>query len=327
MCIDTSLKSGALSYGELLVPGETDAEFLVSAHCCHPSLANDNLSGVVVAAALARAIMRSPQRRLSYRFVFAPGTIGAITWLARNESQVNRIQHGLVLTCVGDPGGFTYKESRQGNATIDRAAAQVLTAVAQSSVIRGQTSRNRIIQFSPSGYDERQFCSPGFNLPVGCLMRSQHGTFPEYHTSADNLGFIRPECLAESLKVVQAIVDTIKKGDNGQRQSKDVDILREDGSLQFLVQRREQPLNESGKVGGRRYVNLKPRGEPQLGRYGFYEAIGTDVMPALWVLNLSDGTCSIADIAARSGLLFDSIAKSADVLARLGLLKEARLSA
>ena len=181
-----------MSYGELLIPGQSTDEFLISAHCCHPSLANDNLSGVVLAVALGRHLQQRSSR-LSYRIVFAPGTIGAIAWLARNEAGLGRIKHGLVLTSVGDSAAFTYKRSRQGNAPIDRALEEVLTSAA---------APHRILDFSPNGYDERQYCSPGFNLPVGCLMRSQHGNFPEYHTRADNLDFIQPQCLAGSYNTV-----------------------------------------------------------------------------------------------------------------------------
>ena len=154
-----------------------DDEVLISCHICHPSLANDNLSGMALAAYLARHLSSRP-RRYSYRFLFIPGTIGSITWLARNEEQASRIRHGLVVTGVGDPGPFTYKRSRRGDAEIDRAAAHVLRHAGGPYTIR---------DFSPYGYDERQFCSPGFNLPVGCLMRTPHGEYPEYHTSADDL--------------------------------------------------------------------------------------------------------------------------------------------
>src|SRR5690349_6023137 len=166
--IDSSLAPGAMTYGEFFVPGETFDEVLISCHVCHPSLANDNLSGIAIATALA---MRQAQRkrRLGYRFLFLPATIGAITWLAQNEAMLARIKHGLVLTCLGDPGAFHYKQSRKG-AVIDRAVEHVL---------RHSGARHEIMPFNPYGYDERQFCSPGFDLAVGCLMRSVHGTFPE----------------------------------------------------------------------------------------------------------------------------------------------------
>jgi len=334
VCIDSTLAPGALSYGELLVPGESEDEFLISVHCCHPSLANDNLSGVAVAVALAKTLSergtpmprsdspvsnaasecRAPARlRHGYRFLFIPGTIGAITWLARNEDQVHRIKAGLVLTCLGDAGAFTYKRSRRGNAAIDHAVEQAL---------RSSDAPHRIIDFSPYGYDERQYCSPGFNLPVGCLMRSQHGTFPEYHTSADNLEFINAEALEESLELVVRTLGTFEnvKRENVKRENVKRETTRHaapSSRFTFHASRNEQPTTNN-----RRFLNLKPHGEPQLSKFALYEALDGDVMPALWVLNFSDGAHSLHDIAARAGLPFDKLARAADILCNRGLLKE-----
>lgn len=188
VCLDSSLQEGHLSYGEYFLRGEVEDEVLISTHVCHPSLANDNLSGVALATFLAKHLGQL-RLRYSYRFVFTPGTIGSVTWLSLNENHVGRIKHGLILACVGDPGATTYKKSRRGDAEIDRAAAQVL---------KDSGDPYEIVDFSPYGYDERQFCSPGFNLPVGCLMRTPHGRFPQYHTSADDLNFVQPEYLANS---------------------------------------------------------------------------------------------------------------------------------
>ena len=293
--IDSTLTAGSLSYGELLVRGETDDEFLISVHCCHPSLANDNLSGISVAIALAKALSH---RKLSFRFLFVPGTIGAITWLARNEDKLARIKHGLVLTCLGDPGNITYKKSRRGDTQIDRAVQQVLLE---------SGAPHRVIDFFPYGYDERQYCSPGFNLPIGCFMRSQHGTFPEYHTSADNLEFIKPEFLADSLEKVISVIELIESyhGSSGPA---------------------HEPEDEApnSKPGARFFLNLKPKGEPQLGKYGLYEALEGDVMPALWVLNFSDGRHSLQETASRAALPFDKVAHTADILVSRGLLKEVK---
>jgi len=280
VCIDSTLGDGHLSYGECYLPGRSTEEVVVSCHACHPSLANDNLSGLAVATFLAQ-FLSERDLRYSYRFLFIPGTIGAITWLSQNQETVKRIRHGLVLTCVGDTGGFHYKKSRRGNAEIDRVAAYVL---------QHQGESHEILEFSPYGYDERQYCSPGFNLPVGCLMRSVWGTFPEYHTSADNLDFIRPEQLADSLRVCTAIVDVLERNV--------------------------------------RYCNQSPYCEPQLGRRNLYrttggEAIGAEISARLWVLNLSDGDHSLLDIAERSGIPFSAISDAADLLCRSGLLSPA----
>ena len=299
VCIDSTLEPGALSYGELLIRGERSDEFLISAHCCHPSLANDNLSGVVLAVALGRHLQQL-QLRFSYRILFAPGTIGAIAWLARNEDGLDRVKHGLVLTSVGDAATMTYKRSRQGNASIDRALEEVL--------IRTGTP-HRILDFTPSGYDERQYCSPGFNLPVGCLMRSLHGTFPEYHTSADNLDFIRPEYLADSFATVLRAIELIETGTVPGGAERDRGGAKE-------------ATRSAPAEGQRRCLNLYPRGEPQLGKYGVYEALQGDITAALWVLNFSDGQHSLADIAKRAALGFDKVAHAADILITRGLLKE-----
>ena len=294
VCIDAAITAGALNYGELFVPGESEDEFLISCHCCHPSLANDNLSGISVAVAMAKNLPRK-KRRSSFRFLFIPGTIGAIAWLARNETHLSRIKHGLVLTCLGDSGEITYKRSRRANAPIDRAAERVLWAAGVP---------HRVIEFSPYGYDERQYCSPGFNLPVGCLMRSPHGTFPEYHTSADNLNFIKPESLADSFEKLVQIIDAVEA---------------EPGVPS------PQPTRATSRGmhdASRLFLNLKPRGEPQLGKYGIYKEMNGDIMPALWVLNFSDGVHSLHNIADKSGLPFDKLARAADILLSRGLLKE-----
>lgn len=279
VCIDSSLKPGCLTYGELYIPGDSSEEVLVSTHICHPSLANDNLSGVAIAAHLARHL-QSASLRFSYRFLFVPATIGSIAWLASNESIVPGIRHGLVLACLGDPGPLTYKRSRCGNSTIDRAAVHVLK----------QLGEHEVLEFSPYGYDERQFCSPGFNLPVGRLSRTPHGRFPEYHTSADNLDFVRPAQLALSLAACLRILYVIEND--------------------------------------RTYLNQKPKGEPHLSRYGLYQPIGgtaqspTFQLAMLWVLNLSDGDHSLLDVAERSGLEFREIAVAAEALRNCGLLRE-----
>jgi aminopeptidase-like protein len=279
--IDSSLEDGSLTYGECYLKGESADEVLISCHACHPSLANDNLSGVAVATFLAR-LLGQRSRRYSYRFLFIPGTIGSITWLARNREQAARIRHGLVLTCVGDSGAFHYKKSRRGDALIDRAAAHVLRQCGEPA---------EVLDFTPYGYDERQYCSPGFNLAVGCLMRSCWGQFPEYHTSADNLDFIRPDRLAGSLHLAAAMVDVLE--------------------------------------GDRRYRNESPYGEPQLGKRGLYRAtggadIGVENLARLWVLNLSDGDHSLLDIAERSGIAFSIICDAAESLVGGGRLRERR---
>lgn len=276
--IDSSLADGHLTYGECVLQGETSDEILISAHCCHPSLCNDNLSGVAIATFLAEVLTSKPHR-LTYRFVFIPGTIGSITWLSRNEDIVPRIKHGLVLACVGDRGPFSYKKSRIGNAEIDSAVLHLLSHSGKPYNVR---------DFSPYGYDERQYCSPAFNLPVGCLNRTQHGRYPEYHTSADNLEFIAPEALESTYSFCLEIFELLEQN--------------------------------------RKYQNLNPKCEPQLGRRGLYREMGgypdseARELAMLWVLNLSDSENSLLDIAERSGLKFAAISQAASVLLQHGLL-------
>lgn len=278
--IDSELRDGHLTYGELVLPGEMRDEILVSAHVCHPSLANDNLSGIAVATFLASQLQHAP-RRHTLRFLFAPGTIGSLTWLSLHQDDL-RIRHGLVLAGVGDAGDLTYKRSRQGDAGVDRAVRLALRESGHGHALQ---------DFSPWGYDERQYNSPGFSLPVGLLMRTPHGTYPEYHTSADDVGFVHPDRLRESLEVCREVVS----------------ILEAD----------------------RRYLNLSPKGEPALGRRGLWEQTGGAEAPAgrlamLWVLNLSDGGHSLLDVAERSGLRFADVAAAAGALERAGLLGEVK---
>jgi aminopeptidase-like protein len=281
VCIDSTLEPGSLTYGELVLPGTSDETILISTHVCHPSLCDDNLTGQAVSVFLARALASAGRRRYTMRFLYAPGTIGAITWLARNRDEVSRVRHGFTLTCLGDGHPFTYKKTVQGDSEVDRAAALVLAS---------SRLPHQIIDFFPYGYDERQYNSPGFRVPVGSLMRGRHGKFPEYHTSADNLTFISPERMAESLRVVRGIVDVLQ--------------------------------------GNGRYMNLEPFGEPQLGRRGLYRAVGgTDIpdlqLAMLWVLNLSDGRNTLLDVAERSGIDFRAIRVAADALRDHALLRDA----
>jgi aminopeptidase-like protein len=275
--IDSTLAPGNLTYGECIVPGSSSDEILISVHSCHPSLANDNLSGMAIAAHLGRILAASP-RRHTFRILFIPGTIGSITWLAHHENDVQRIRHGLVLSCLGDRGSSTYKRSRRGNTLIDRAAAHVLRT----------SGEHAILDFTPYGYDERQYCSPGFDLAVGCLTRTRNGEFPEYHTSDDNLDFVSAESLEDSLSKVLRIVE----------------VLEHDRS----------------------FVTLNPKCEPQLGRRGLYRNTGGSTpagfeMALLWILNQSDGRHSLLDIADRASIPFSTIRTAAEALLQANLVR------
>jgi aminopeptidase-like protein len=280
--IDSSLEEGALTFGELYLPGTEESDVLIYSHTCHPSLANDNLSGIVVTAYLAKALS-GMKRRYGYRFVWGPGTIGSITWLARNADKLHRIKYGLVAVLLGDSGNFTYKKSRRGNASIDRISRYVVEARA-----------GRTVEFDPFGYDERQFCSPGFDLPVGRLTRTPNGEYAEYHSSADNLSFVTAESLAESLQVCLEIVD----------------VIEHDGY----------------------FLNRHPKGEPQLGRRGLYRKQGGEQIPErelamLWLLNQCDGARSLLDIATLAGIPFTVIRKICAELVEAELLEPVKNSA
>lgn len=273
--IDSTLEPGHLTYAEAVVPGASADEVLVSTYVDHPSLCNDNLSGIVVAWALAREL-RSRENLLTYRFLFSPATLGPLCWLAANEQRLPRIRHGLVLSCLGDPGDFTYKRSRRRHAEVDRAAANVL---------RLSGRRHEVRDWSPLGGDERQFCSPGFDLPVGALSRTPADEFPEYHSSADGLEFVTPEALQGSFELALEIVAVLE--------------------------------------GNARFRNVSPKGEPQLGRRGLYRPIGGGSFAEaslLWVLNLSDGKHDLLEISDRSGIPFGEVREAANRLLEADLL-------
>jgi aminopeptidase-like protein len=273
--VDSTLAPGHLSYGECVVPGEASDEALIYTHVCHPSLANDNLTGIAVAAALARAL-RAEQPRLTWRFVFAPGTIGSLTWLARNEALLPHLRSGLVIGLLGDSGALTYKRSRRGDALIDRAADLLVPGAG-----------GRQIDFDPYGYDERQFCSPGFDLPVGRLTRTPNDRYDEYHSSADDMTLVKPAAIEGALAVLIDLIAVIDAN--------------------------------------RRWQNLSPNGEPRLGKRGLYGAVGGTgpserERALLWLLNQSDGRHDLVSIARKSGSPLAALIHGAQALQAAGLL-------
>jgi aminopeptidase-like protein len=278
--IDSSLQDGNLTYGECYLKGATEDEFLFSSHSCHPSLCNDNLSGMVLTTFLAKHL-QNRKLRYSYRFIFAPGTIGAITWLAHNESKTPRIKHGLVAACVGDKGDFKYKKSRRGDADVDKAVVHALKHSGQAYSVS---------DFTPYDYDERQYCSPGFNLPVGSLTRTPHDAYQENHTSADNMDFVGPQYLAGSFQVYSNVVGILEQN--------------------------------------KKYLNTNPKCEPRLGKRGLYGAFGgkkdanTYELAMQWTLNYSDGQHTLLDIANKSGFRFEVIKEAALKLLEHNLLVE-----
>jgi aminopeptidase-like protein len=278
--IDSTLEKGSLTYGETFLKGEIDDEIILSCYVCHPSMCNDNLSGVALLTILAK-ILKNSTHRYSYRLLFVPETIGTITWLSKNEANLSKIKYGLVATCLGDKGNSTYKKCQKEDAMIDKIVEKVL---------KESRSPYEIIDFYPLGSDERQFCAPGFDLPIGSLMRTPYHKYPEYHNSADNL-----DCVTSN-----ALEDTLKK------------------YFKTMI------IIENNKI----YKNLFSKGEPQLGKRGLYSKIGArnehsvEKIAMSWILNQSDGKKSLLDISNRSNIDFITIMKSAKKLLKENVLDE-----
>ena len=280
--VDTTLSKGVLEIGEAVIPGETKDEILFSSYLCHPALANNELSGPLVMAFLFQKVLALSRRRYTYRFVVCPETIGSISYLKERGNHLQKhLSAGYQITCVGDPGKFTYKQSRQENTLADRAALAVLKEAGEHQVVR----------FDPSdGSDERQYCSPGFNLPMGSLMRTMYGKYPEYHTSLDNKSVIQFSAMARSVEVYFKLIQTLE--------------------------------------GNGTWKNTVMYGEPQLGRRGLYHALGSQrstpekMAAILWSLNLSDGSHDCLSISERSGLPISAIIESTRLLFAAGLLKK-----
>lgn len=281
--IDSEFNSnGNLTYGEAFLKGKSDKEILLSTYICHPSMANDNLSGVLVTAFLYNQL-KNNELNYSYRFLFIPETIGSIYYLSKRGAHLkNNLIAGFVITTVGDNGNFTYKRSRQGNALCDRAVELILK----------QTEENYAIEdfFPDNGSDERQYCSPGFNLPVGSLMRTRYGKYKEYHTSDDNKDFISFEAIEKS---VEKHLDVIALIENNCK-----------------------------------YENLFPFGEPHLGKRNLYPTMTIQkghsnfVSAIKWILNYADGEHDLIDIANKSKINFKDLISSSNLLVQNNLIKK-----
>lgn len=280
VCIDSWLEPGHLTYGECLLRGRSLEEVLISCHLGSPCFPNDNLSAIAVATALAQRLL-SRKTRYSYRFLFIPSTIGSIAWLVLNQSRLFRIKHGLVLTHLGASGEPAYKMSRNGNAEIDRAFAHVLKEAGQQFTIE---------PFSPCGHDERQYCSPGLDLPVGRFMRA-----PTPFTAQDHgLTSIQAKYLHDSLVKLLSVIDILEF------------------NRRYLNQ---SPYGEP---------QLSKYGLAQF-RTGPFAAEHNRAL--LWVLNYSDGAHTLLDIVTRANLHWDAVKHAARALCACGLLKPADRSA
>ena len=303
--IDSKLDKGSLTYGEFLVSGKSKEEILITCYICHPSLCNDNLSGVTLVTYLAKKLQKL-ENYYSIRFLFIPETIGAIAWLSLNEEKLLQIKHGLVVTCVGTSAKFTYKKSRKGTNTIDKTVIDVL---------KNSNIDSQVVDFFPYGSDERQFCSPGINLPMGSLYRSDTKVidFSEYHTSGDNFSIITKKALGETFKIYLEIISELEK--NRKSDNRKLQINFEKNKKKDLM-----------------YLNLFPKCEPQLGKRGLYRKIGgvSDLsnkeifnqLTYLWILNYSDGNHSLEEIANLSNIDLETIKESAKLLETRKILKK-----
>jgi aminopeptidase-like protein len=255
--IRSELQAGVLNYGELMLSGTTDNEVLLSTYICHPSMANNELSGPVVTAAISTWLKTLRQRKYTYRILFIPETIGSIAYLSLHLDRMkSKTVAGYVITCVGDDRTYSFLPSRAGNSPADQAATHVLRYLAPDY---------RKYSFLDRGSDERQYCSPGVDIPVASVMRSKYGEFPEYHTSLDDLNLVTPSGLAGSFAVYQRILECLE---------------------------------------GNCYPKVAVLCEPQLGKRGLYPTLSTkesarEVRAMLNLISYSDGSLSLLEIAEK----------------------------
>lgn len=281
--IKSTLEPGALTYAEAFIPGKSEEEIFFSCYVCHPSMANDSLSGVVLNVFLYNYLKDRKDNYYSYRFVFVPETIGALVYLSNNKDRVlEKTKYGLVLTCLGDEGAFNYKRTKFGSP---------LDTVVEN-VLKFSGCEYNAFDFALPGSDERQYCSPGFNLTVGSLMRSCYG-FTEYHTSADDLNFVTEKGLRGTYDMYCKIVEALE--------------------------------------GNYLYRNLKPYGEPFLSKYelrdtvGAPKFIGDDLKILLYILSYSDDNHSLIDIAEKMDVSILDVIRVAETLEEKGLIQKLRI--
>ena len=281
--IDSKLFAGSLTYGELFIPGQSEEEVLFSTYVCHPQLANNELSGPVVSMGLANYISSLSSRRYSYRFLFTVETIGSIYYISKHlEEMKKNIVAGWVLTCIGDNRNFSYVPTRNGNSFTDKISRRVLKDLDQKYIEYSWLDR---------GSDERQYCSPGVDLPIGSLMRTKYGEYPEYHTSLDNLDVISPEGLQGGLEMLQSAVRILESNNRWE---------------------------------------IKTKCEPQLGKRGLYPNISTksswgEIQNQMNVISFLDGDHDLMQIADNCRISFDEVIKILEKLKQAELVAFAKI--
>lgn len=277
--VDATLAPGSLSYGEVILRGRESREVLLSTYICHPSMANNELSGPVVTAATARWLSSLPDRRFTYRIVFVPETIGALVYLSRNLDVMRRETiAGYVVTCVGDDRAYSFLRSRQGDTLADRVV---------NAVMRSHSPDHVEYSYLDRGSDERQYCSPGIDLPVASIMRTRYNSYPEYHTSLDDLTLVTPTGLQGGFDVLRKCIELIEAN---------------------------------------RTYRATTLGEPQLGRRGLYPTLSTrgsgfSVRTMMNVLAYADGTRDLVAIAEHAGIDPEEAVSIAVRLKEAGLLE------
>ncbi|WP_207652688.1 DUF4910 domain-containing protein [Desulfosporosinus sp. FKA] len=278
--INSSLTQGFLTYGELIIPGETEKEVLLSTYICHPSMANNELSGPAVVTYLAKWLLELPRRNYTYRIVFVPETIGSLVYLSQNLGVMKtNVVAGYNVTCAGDERAYSFLPSRYGDTLADRVALHVLTHKHPEFVRYSYLER---------GSDERQYCSPGVDLPVASIMRTKYGMYPEYHTSLDDLSLISPAGLQGSYEVLKDCITLLERN--------------------------------------ARY-RIKCLGEPQLGKRGLYPTISTresgqTVRSMMNFIAYADGTNDLLDISDIIRLPVDQIYPILDDLIDANLIEQ-----
>ncbi|NVJ91188.1 MAG: DUF4910 domain-containing protein [Methylocystaceae bacterium] len=287
--IDSEIKNGHLTLGDSLLEGTSGKEYLISTYCCHPSMANDNLSGPIVSTLLYKKLKERGHYH-SYRFVVLPETIGAITYLSENETEMQKLQGGFVVTTCGGPGGYGHKETFQGNHELDR-AVRLIFRDANTDLIS--------YPFVPDGSDERQYSSPGFRIPVTTISKDKYYEYPYYHTSLDNKAFVTGENLALTAEYYMKAIAVLEKN---------------------RVYRSLNPKCEP-QLGKRNLYPSTGGGQKQIAAGAVNSDINNQVDIICWMMFLADGKHDLIDMAERSGYPFEDISHLADRLVEEGLLE------